>query len=371
MKNFAALAVLLGTIIGAGILGIPYVVSKSGFIIGAVQIALIGALMAIIMLYLGEIVLRTKTSHQLPGYAQKYLGKSGKKWMLIAFAFGIFSALLAYIIAEGRSLSYILFNSPAYELQLGILFWIFLSAITYFGIKALEEGEIVGVIIVFATIISISVYFANKIEPANLAYIFPSNLFVPIGVILFAFLGFAAIPEVNQVIGEHKRQMKRTIIGAYFISALIYLVFTAIVIGYKGSNIPEIATIGLGKPFIFLGVLTMFTAYLALSTAMIDMIRLDFDKSRKTAWLYTILAPIIAFLVLSFIHQTTFTKVLGIGGVISGGLTAILILFMAEKAKVKGEIIPTYSMPNSRPLYWALTALFILGAILEIKNILS
>lgn len=370
VKSFAALAVLLGTIIGAGILGIPYVVSKSGFIPGAFHIILIGTLMAVITLYLGEIVLRTKTNHQLPGYAYKYLGQSGKKWMLIAFAFGIFSALLAYLIAEGRSLSYLIFNSPAYELQLGILFWIFLSAITYYGIKALEEGEIVGVLLVFTMIISIAVYFANKIDTSNLTYIFPSNLFVPIGVILFAFLGFAAIPEVKQVLGEHKKPMKKIIIGAYIIAALIYLIFTAIVIGHNGDSIPEIATIGLGKPFIFFGILTMFTAYLALSTAMIDMIRLDFGKSRAKAWLYTIIVPLVAFIILSLAKQAAFTKVLGIGGVVSGGLTAILILFMSEKAKVKGEITPPYSMPNSRIIYWILTALFILGAVLEIKNIL-
>ncbi len=370
MKNFAALAVLLGTIIGAGILGIPYVAMKSGFMIGAIHIVLIGALMSIVMLYLGEIVLRTRTNHQLPGYAQKYLGAAGKRWMLVAFAFGIFSALLAYTIAEGRSLSYLLFNSPVYEFQLGIIFWIFLSAITYFGIKALEEGEIVGVTLVFAMIISISIYFANKIDPVNLAYIYPDNLFVPFGVVLFAFLGFAAIPEVNQVVGEHKIQMKRTIIGAYFIAALIYLIFTAVVIGYNGSDVPEIATIGLGKPFIFFGMLTMFTAYLSLSTAMIDMFRLDFGKSRKKAWLYTILVPIAAFIILTLTKHAAFTKVLGIGGVISGGLTAILILAMSKEAKAKGEVTPPYSMPHSKIFYWILAALFILGAVIEIKNIL-
>src|SRR3990172_1958148 len=107
-SKFAALAVLLGTIIGAGILGIPYVVSKSGFAIGVVHILLIGIIMAIIMLYLGEIVLRTRTTHQLPGYAEKYLGQSGKKIMLAAMAFGIFSALIAYLIGEGRSISYMM-----------------------------------------------------------------------------------------------------------------------------------------------------------------------------------------------------------------------------------------------------------------------
>lgn len=370
-KAFIALMVLMGTIIGAGILGIPYVAMQSGFPIGAAHIIIIGALMAVLMLYLGEVVLRTKQSHQLPGLASKYLGKQGKLWMFIAIAFGIYSAILAYLIAEGRSLSYLIFNSPNYQLQLGILFWIALSAITYFGIKALEEGDTVGVILVFVTIISISVYFANKIDLSNLAGVFPDKMFIPFGVVLFAFLGFTAIPEIERVLGNDKKPMKKVIIAAYALTAVIYIIFTAIVIGYMGGNTPEIATISLGKPFIFLGMLTMFTAYLSLSIALIDTFRLDFRKTRNKAWLYTISIPLLLFVILSLANSAAFTAVLGIGGVISGGLTAILILAMVKKAKAEGGIKkPEYSMPYSKIILYVLSAIFIIGAVIEIINIL-
>ncbi len=369
-KTFAGLCILMGTIIGAGILGLPYVIMKSGYFIGALHIILIAVIMAIIMLYLGEIALRTKVNHQLPGYAQKYLGRNGKKWMFIATAFGIYSAITAYLIGEGRSLSYLLFDSASYQFQMGLLFWLFLSAITYFGIKALEEGEIIGVTFVFVMIISISVFFANKVDITNLSYIFPTNLFVPFGVVLFAFLGFSAIPEIESVLGDEKKPMKKIIITAYAVVAIIYLLFAAIVIGYKGDFTPEIATIGLGKPFIALGMITMFTAYLALSVAMTDVIRLDYNKSRKQAWLYTIFIPLVAYIFLNLTNNAIFTKVLGVGGVISGGLTAILILKMVRKAKEEGEVRPSYSMPYSDFISWILIAIFVIGALIEIKSIL-
>ena len=370
-KSFAGLSVLVGTIIGAGILGIPYVVMKSGFMIGAAHIIVIGILMTVIMLYLGEIALRTKATHQLPGYAQKYLGKKGKNWMFIAMASGIFSAILAYLIAEGRSLSYLIFNSPIYELQMGILFWLALSAITYFGINALEKGEMIGMIFVFTMIISISVYFSNKIDANNLRHIFPEHLFTPFGVVLFAFLGFAAIPEVERVLGEHKKSMKNIIIGAYAIAAIIYLIFAAVVIGYKGNLVPEIATIALGKPFIVFGMITMFTAYLSLSTAMISTIRFDFGKTKIMSWFYTVIIPFIVFLILSLTKHTAFVRVLSIGGVVSGGLTATLILAMVKKAKESGDARPIYSMPYSKIISWILAAIFILGAISEIRNVIN
>jgi len=371
VKSFTALAVLLGTIIGAGILGIPYVVMKSGFAIGAIHIVLIGVLTAIIMLYLGEIVLRTKSTHQLPGYAQKYLGNKGKFWMFIAIAFGIFSAVVAYLIGEGRSLSYLIFNSPNYEFQMGIFFLVALSAITFFGLKAFERGEMLGVLFVFFMIISISVYFSNKIDINNLNYISLNNFFAPFGVILFAFLGFVAIPELKRVLGEKKNLMKSTIISAHVIVVVIYLIFTAIVLGYKGSATPEIATIALGKPFILLGIITMFTAYLSLSTAMIDTIRFDFKKSKKLAWFYVTLIPFVLFLILTLIKQTAFTVVLGIGGVISGGFTAILILSMIKGAKKHGNAKPPYSMPYSKILNIILITIFAAGAILEVISLLK
>ena len=77
-KTFiAGLAILIGTAIGAGILGIPYVVAKSGFLIGLGYIILLGLIILLVNLYLGEIILRTKGKHQLGGYAKKYLGKTG------------------------------------------------------------------------------------------------------------------------------------------------------------------------------------------------------------------------------------------------------------------------------------------------------
>jgi amino acid permease len=369
-KSFPALAALIGTIIGAGILGIPYVVMQSGFPVGMLHLVLIAIAMTLIMLYLGEIALRTKHNHQLPGFAKKYLGQKGKTIMFGAVAFGIYSALIAYIIAEGESLSFLFFGTPRFHVIMALIFWVALSAITYLGIKALKEGETISVILIFALIISISIFFSNKIDVNNLKDVFPGNFFVPFGVILFAFLGFSAIPEVKRILGEHKKPMKNIILSAYAICFIIYAIFTAIVLGYAGSMTPEIATIALGKPFIFLGILTMFGAYLGLSMAMIDTIRFDFNKSRTKSWLWTIFIPIIAYLVLELSGKADFTKVLGIGGVISGGITAVLILFMVKNAKNLGDEVPNYSMPYSRTLTWILIILFAIGAFMEIKNML-
>ena len=90
-RTFLASSELIGTIVGAGFLGIPYVVSKSGFTLGLIHMMIIGIVITLTMLYLGEIIQRTRSSHQLPGYAERYLGKEGKRLMSFSVSFGIFS----------------------------------------------------------------------------------------------------------------------------------------------------------------------------------------------------------------------------------------------------------------------------------------
>ncbi len=372
-KTLHAITTLIGTIIGAGIFGIPYVVMRSGFPVGLIHIVIIGILMIITMLYLGEIALRTKQNHHLTGYAEKYLGKKGKIIMLLSLIFGIYAAILAYLIGIGESLSYLFFNSANYSLHLGIGFWVLMSLLSLLGLKALEQGEFIGVATIIILVISMAVFFMNRIEPSNLTQYpieNPMDYLAPFGVILFAFLGYTTIPEVKRILGNKKSEMKKSIILANILSGIVYIIFAVMVLGIKGKDTPQIATIALGRPFILLGILTMSTSYLALSIALIDSLQFDFAQRKSKAWLYTILIPLISFIILTLSQSANFTKVLGIGGVITGGLTAILILFMAEKAKYLGDRIPEYSIPISKMLTWLLILIFALGTIAEIINAL-
>jgi len=370
-KTIHATAVLIGTIIGAGIFGIPFVVMKSGFSTGFIHIIIIGIMMIITMLYLGEIALRTKQNLHLTGYAEKYLGKKGKIVMLLSLIFGIYAAILAYLIGVSESLSYLFFNTPNYSLYLGIAFWILMSLLSLLGLKALEKGEFIGVAIILLLVISMSVFFINKIDLSNLTTFPAQNLLdylAPFGVILFAFIGYTTIPEVKRILEDHKKEMKHSIILANVISGIVYILFAAIVIGVNGKNTPELATISLGAPFILLGILTMSTSYLALSIALIDSLKFDFKQSKLKSWLYTIFIPLIFFTILTLKESTSFTKVIGIGGVVTGGLTAVLILLMTNKAKYLGDRRPEYNIPTSKILTLILILLFAIGTIAEIIN---
>ena len=87
---FESIALLMGTVIGAGVLGIPYIVYKAGFLTGLLALVFLGVAVLFMNLFVGEIVLSTKGKHQLTGYAEKYLGKKGKVLMALSMFIGIY-----------------------------------------------------------------------------------------------------------------------------------------------------------------------------------------------------------------------------------------------------------------------------------------
>ena len=370
MGYFAAIAAIMGTIIGAGILGIPYVIVKSGFGIGSILLIIVFLMMLIIMLYFGEIVLRTRDRHHLSGYAEKYLGKNGKRAMMISIFLGIYSALLAYLIGEGESLSFFIFGSVNYALELGLLFWFLLAFVSYFGIKSLKKGESIGVLFVLALVVSILLLYIGKIDYSNLSYNNFDNFYAPFGVILFAFLGFSIIPEIKDILSGERGKMKGVIFAAMTAVLIIYFLFSFVVVGVKGQDTPQLATLALGRPFVLLGILTMFTAYLSLSNVLIDSFMIDFGHSRIDSWIYTAFLPGLLYAVFKSFGIGSFVKILGVGGVLSGGLAGILILMMHKRAKEFGDRDPEYSVPY----YWFaalfIGLLFVVGAGFEIWNLL-
>jgi len=364
-KFFPALATLIGTIMGAGFLGIPYVISKSGFIIGLVYLIIVASLLMFVKLYLGEVALRTKGNHQLTGYAEKYLGKKGKIIMFLAMIFGLYPALLAYMIGEGRSLSYLAFGNFNYAFILSLAFWLILSFLAYIGLTALKKYEKISMVLVLLLVIAISVLFFKNIQIENLTYI-GTEPFLPFGVIMFSFLAFSAMPEVERILKGQEKFMKRVIIFGTIIPFVVYLIFTIIMIGSFGKNINEIATLTLPRFFSLLGITTMFTAFFASTIAVRDMFRFDFGLGRLKGWLIACIIPLTLFFLVSFFNLVQFTELLSLAGIVSGGLTGILVLLMIKKAKKLGNRRPEYSIRINNWIIALISIIFIIAVALEI-----
>ncbi len=368
-----AIAMLCGTVIGAGVLGIPYVVAKAGFLVGLLSIVLLGLAVLALNLFIGEIVLRTPGNHQLPGYAEKYLGKWGKRVFMFSMFFGIYGALIAYLIGEGRSLSAIFGGNPLF-FSLG--FFVIASFFVYKGLKYISkcEGFFVFIVLSLVLIISLLGIFSGKFNIGNLSSDFDLiNLFIPYGVILFAFIGGAAIPEMKECLIRDRKDMKKSIILGSLIPVIAYALFAFVVIGVTGSDTTEVATVGLGEILgsgalilsnLFAS-LAMLTSFLTLGLAMKEIYMFDYNINKFLSWGLTVFVPLIIFLS----GASSFIKVIGITGALAGGIDGALIVLMFWRAKKKGGRVPEYNLGKQRILGMILIGVFILGVIYQLLNL--
>jgi len=362
---YEAISLLIGTTIGAGVLGIPYVISKSGFLIGLLYILVIGLAIITINLFYGEIVLRTNGNHQLTGYAERYFGKTGRLLASFCMIFGIYGALIAYLIVAGQSLSAI-FSGPSMVWM--VLFFVLISALVYSGFKAIVKSEFIISGLMIFVVLMISIIGLGKIDFNNLNTVDVSYFFYPYGVILFAFLGMAAIPPMKEELVKHKKDLKKAIILGGLIPLVIYIFFSFVTVGVTGGKTSEIATLGLSNVFgwqvaLFGNLFALFavsTGFLALSLALKEMYNYDYKINNLISWMLVCFIP---FIFLLIFRDLDFRDIINVAGVLTGGIEGVLITSMFFKAKKHGDKEPEYNIKKSYIIGGLLILLFILGII--------
>jgi len=368
---YEGVATLTGCIIGAGILGIPYAIAKSGFWTGMLIILVLGVVTILIHLMTGEVVLRTKACHQLVGYADKYIGKLGKSLMTIAMIIGVYGAMVAYTIGVSESLTSIF---GGYHGLWAVAFYVIMCVILFGGLGVLKTSELFMEtikLLIFAVLVSV-IFGSQHFDASNFTG-FSWNLLLPYGIILFAYLGTAAVPELCEELKPCRIWTKRAVIIGTLIPIIVYALFALAVIGVTGGDVTQVATIGLvekmgGGIFLLLhvfAILAMATSFIALGYALKSMYNVDYRLTHSESWALTIVVPAL----LVFLGADSFVKTLEITGILSGGLTGILIVLVHSRAVKKSERKPEYHLKSNKLLYAAIIALFSIGILYGIISI--
>jgi len=371
-KFFFAISILLGTIVGAGIFGIPHVIARSGIIPGFFYLLILGGAVLLIHLFFGEIVLRTKEKHRLVGYAQKYLGNWGRILITISTILGLTGALLAYIILSGDFLKIIFsfLNLPSFYFSL--MFWAILSYFIFRGIKLIAPAELFMNIAFFFIIFLIFCFALPKLNLQNFTLINFEHIFLPYGVILFSLVGWMAVPIISETFKslEARKNLKKVIILAISIVIFLYFLFALAVIGVSGKNTTPEAFQGLlpylGQKIIIFGALfgifAIVTSFLILGNYFKNTLFYDYKIPRRISASIACGLPFILFL----IGFREFIEVIGFVGTIIGVIEGGTIILIFKKAKFLGNRCPEYSLKIPSILLYFLIAIFILGAVSQV-----
>ncbi len=368
---FCAVAVLIGTIVGAGAFGLPFVMARAGFGLGLFYLIILSGVVVLMHLAYGEIVLRTNQPHRLVGYAEKYLGKRAKIIATLVVLFEYYGSLLAYIILGGEFLRIILSRFfGGSEVFWVLIFFALAAAAVGCGLKFISGGELLMTLALVGIVALLVIKGWPMIDRQNFSGIDWSNFFLPYGVILFALAGSVAVPEMRQVLAGQEKKLKPAIFLGTVISAIIYFGFAWVVVGVAGLATSEDAILGL-VPYLggwavqtgaIFGLLAVYTSFIVLGLNLKNTYRKDYHLSEGLSFWLTCAVPLAAYL----IGIKSFILVIGFVGAVAAGLDGILTILIYLKAKKQGDRRPEYSLAGAKVFSGFLILIFSVGLIISL-----
>jgi len=368
MKFLRALAVFLGTIIGVGIFGLPFIAFKTGFVVVVGYFIAMAIVAILVNIIYSKVILGTKEIHRFPGYVQEYMGFRWKKFSFLVMAFGLIGALLAYLIVGGQFLFAYFGSLLGGSVVLYTLLFFAIGAFLVFrGIKSISGIELILLLVLFFILISFFIKAFPFIDIDNFKSINLKHIVFPYGVVLFSLWGTSVIPEIKEMLSSSNISLNKIIILGIIFSVIIYLFFIYIVQGASGV-VSEDAISGLEKAlgsnvirlgFLF-GIITCFTSFITLALTLKKVLWYDFGLNKNLSWLLTCFIPLGLF----FLGFRQFIRVIGFTGAIALGIEGIILVFLYKKFLKKNP--PIGGSKRMNPLWYLLSAVFVLGIILEI-----
>lgn len=337
-KFLHASAVLVGTMIGVGIFGIPFAFAKAGFWVGASWLLVLAGVVCLSNLMFAEVTLATEGIHQMSGYAGIWLGRWGKRLMTLAITLGIYGALLAYLIIFGEFAHNVFSHFIAVDPQLySVLFGVFWSLLWFLRVRTFAAIELALIGIYSVIILVVAGVSAPHWQTANLSSWIPEYWFLPYGVLLFALGGMSAVPIQRRLLAGRERLLPRAVVSAMVLVTVLYFIFAVSIVAVSGDLTSPEAFEGLfgkiGAPVIILGsvlgMLTIATSFLALGTALFETYHTDFRVRAHWSWLMTMLPPLLLF----WSGLRNFIDVIGLIGAVAGGTQGILLIGIWLRAR--------------------------------------
>lgn len=370
-RYLTAVLTLVGTIIGVGVFGVPYALSKVGLLPAIFYFVLLGGVQLLQHLYFTEAAIACQDKLRLVGLVERYLGRGAKPVASLAIIASYWGALLAYMIVGGTFLHvlagpYLGGDLLAYQVGWAMV----MSIVIFFGL------DVVAGVAVFATsalIFAMLLIFGIGLPHVRFDHYLPlwqtQNLLLPYGVVLFSLSGLPAILEMEDILGGDHRRYRSAVITGTVLATLLTAGFGFVVWGVTGGATTPAAVTGLqaviGGPIGIIGAacgfLAVITASLSVGTNLKNTFRLDYKLRNDFSWLLTCGVPFL-FLLLG---TKNFVSIVSFSGAVFGGVTAVIValLYVAvtKKHAVRGE--KTLGVP----VWTAVISIFVLsvGALLE------
>lgn len=350
---YEAVAIIVGANVGSGILGLAYSSRLAGWPILVLWLAVAGLFTTFSMLYVAESALRTKKPLQLPGLAEKYVGKVGSVLIFISVCANSIGCMVAYTTGSGNILC-ILLGLPNWAGSL--LFTVPCVLVVWFGLKAtgLWEKFMSTGMVVLLGIIVIASFLSGKADVSRAVYANWTYAVPLLSSAIFCYIAQYAVPELARGMRHTPKKLPVAIILGMFITGVLLAVVPLAVLSLTGAEeVTQVATLAWGQALgtwalytanIF-ALCAMMTSYWAVGGSMltniVDMFKLKDEKDTKTR-LIAIACTVLPPFILAYAGLVSFVDAIGWAGTFGGVIMSIVPVLMLNNARKKGDIEPEW-----------------------------
>lgn len=353
LTMYEAMAIIVGANIGSGILGLAYSTRLAGWPILLLWLIVAGVFTTFSMLYVAESALRTKKPLQLPGLAEKYVGKAGSVLVFISVCANSIGCMIAYTSGSGNILCTLL-GLPNWAGSL--LFTVPCVLVVWFGLKATglwEKFMSTGMVVLLAVII-IASFLSGKADISRAMYANWKYAVPLLSSAIFCYIAQYAVPELARGMRHTPKKLPVAIILGMFITGVLLAVVPLAVLSLTGADkVTQVATLAWGEALgtwalytanIF-ALCAMMTSYWAVGGSMltniVDMFKLKDEKETKTR-LIAIACTVLPPFILAYAGLVSFVDAIGWAGTFGGVIMSIVPVLMVNNARKKGDIEPEW-----------------------------
>ena len=352
LSVWEAACIITGYGIGGGVMSMPYLAARIGFINACIVLIIAFAASYVLHLMIADLSLKTEDGGQIIACLNQFLFKGKLKKVLTFSFFGLMLAILftnltGYITGAEEILVSLLPISPFVA---KLLFYLLAAAVVIFGLKAVGVSEKISIAVIFALIGVLAV--ASFFRPANEIPMFTfdmNGVLAYFGMAMFSLSAFFSVPQaVEGLQGDKKKIKKAVFLG--FLNNFILIVVINFCALLASKEVTEVAmtgwSAGIGLWAQIVGgiftLLAMLTTYWSLSLALSDIVRETLKWNEKLSWLVTTLPS----LILALVNLGGFMGIMRT----AGGLISIIIAVMVVPAfinskKAGGESILNHNGP--------------------------
>lgn len=224
-----ACLLIIGTSVGAGMLGMPVMLGNGGVIPGTFFLVITWVISLISGLLFLEMVSFVKKNVNFPTLAEKFLGYGSKFYLVLIYLLLFLSLLFAYVKGGGIFVSDIFFTIPGW---LGTL--LFLVFFLPFILKGARMVGRINALLILPMIISFIVLLLlgfKNINPINLIHYNWRNSYLASPLLVTAFGFHIIIPSIFNYLNKNKKVMRLAIFLGTLTTFIVYFLWNIYVIG--------------------------------------------------------------------------------------------------------------------------------------------